>query len=172
MGVTTFVAVTHAVPSSPAAIDSLSPVTDSPIRIVSIKPAGRRGHRRMPMPAARPSADPSASDPVVHIGRYNVLAANADAAQPIRPSITATSSSATSATDSPSVPAVVKQHSVDKSVNQPENLFTSKSLQGGAWLQVVPGKYPVYYAVARANGLFQEHSIRAYPAKRGFVFKH
>lgn len=156
MGLTTFAALTEAFPNG--VIDSnLSHGTDSPIRIVSIKPAVRRGHRRMPMPPASPSDHPG--DQVVHIGRYNV-----------RQSVPESKNSK----QSESLPAVKANKALPngKSTNQPENLFTSKSLQGGAWLQVVPGKYPIYYAVARANGLFQEHSIRAYPAKRGFVFKN
>lgn len=138
-------------------IDITSPGTDSPIQIVSIKPI-RRGHRRMPMP-------PAAGDQVVHIGRYNVLQSNPSERRGKQPTLPTDPSS-------PTVDAKSLSEPNEKSSNQPENLFTSKSLQGGAWLQVVPGKYPIYYAVARANGLFQEHSIRAYPAKRGFVFKH
>lgn len=161
MSLTTFVALSESVPAG--SINNLSPGTDSPIRILSIKPAVRRGHRRMPMPPTS-STDPS-GDQVVHIGRYNVLQSRPEPRKPKQPIL---------ATDPRPVDVVklMSQPTNDgKTANQPESLFTSKSLQGGAWLQVVPGKYPIYYAVARANGLFQEHSIRAYPAKRGFVFK-
>lgn len=163
MAFTTDFALTEAVPTD--AINNYSPLTDSPIQIVSIKPVARRGHRRMPMPPADPSLEPYDGDQVVHIGRFNVIPSKPEARSPKQP---------ISDTNTPSAVHVksLLQSSNEKSTNQPENLFTSKSLQGGAWLQVVPGKYPVYYAIARANGLFQEHSIRAYPAKRGFAFKH
>lgn len=37
--------------------------------------------------------------------------------------------------------------------------------QRGARLHIAPGAYPVYYAIARANGLFKGQSIRSFKSK-------
>lgn len=99
----------------------------------------------------------------------NIERLRADALQPLLGKATV---SAGAARKTVRVQSVVQQQHARNGGQKParstdvDRAVQTKPFQRGQWLSYNAGPSPIYYARARANGLFQVGSLRAFAAKR------
>lgn len=137
--------------------------TDSPIQLISIRPApaagtaAKRNNRRMP-PVSSTATDGFS---VVNIERLR-----ADALKPLAGAAEAGGRSKAAGgavrVNLPLPPMPPPQPVQNRSARpmRGNQRIATLPFQRGEWLRYDPGPSPVYYARARANGLFQLHTLK------------
>lgn len=140
------------------------PAGDSPIQLISIRPAPSVGRNHRRMPAANVISTPaSGGGSGERLRVVNIERLRADVQRPLP-------SSRSNGRPSDALATLQQQPQLRRSsrpmrVSSRLRLSQVKPFQRGEWLRFEAGPSPVYTARARANGLFRIDTLRAFPSK-------